>query len=521
KANDASAEVNNWNSDFTLRIMQTIFRLDDFLEITLEPNITNVLQINQLYDSITHFKGSCLLRMLENSMPEILFENGTQNFLKQWKYATVSRNDFWNSINALAQDYLPPQTNISDIMETWSSQSGYPLITIIRNKTAGNLQVSQSKFQARNESDSSLWIVPLNYVIGNGDERKLWLTNRSITVANVSSDKWILFNVKRTGYYRVNYDIDSWNQLIEILTTNHEAIPLENRGQLINDAFKLAENSLISYEIPFNLTKYLHREERYIPWASVLDSLEFLRDALQSTYLNGAYEKYVKHLVSPLYDKMWNVTNGNQLLRKLTIETACSVNYEPCTNWAENLFNEWMKKNITVPSDLRKTIFCTAIRDGSEEEWNFLWNQIKSQKTNSDIEEVFISLGCTRDTWLINKYMRNAQSGTIPWQYVPYVWQSLGQPTSLAFGFQYLRENWNSIYEAYKDKPIILKAIIQDFLYKLGTKSDLEDLTILVKKHENDFQQLAPLVQGVVDRIKARVEWSGRHLQEVEEILLG
>ncbi|GJQ74269.1 hypothetical protein Trydic_g19168 [Trypoxylus dichotomus] len=521
EADEASVEVNNWNSDFTLRIMQSIFGLDDFLEITLDPNITNILQINQLYDSITHFKGSCLLRMLENSMPEILFQNGTQNFLKKWKYETVSQKDFWNSINDLAEDYLPAQINISDIMETWSSQSGYPLITVLRNETTQSLQVNQSKFQAINDSDSSLWIVPLNYVIGNGDERKLWLTNRSITVANVSSDKWVLFNVKRTGYYRVNYDNNSWNQLIQVLKMNHEVIPPENRGQLINDAFKLAENGLISYEIPFNLTKYLHKEERYIPWASVLDSLEFLKDALQSTYLNGAYEQYIKYLVSPLYDKMWNVTDGHQLLRRLTIETACNVNYEPCTAWAEKLFDEWMKKNISVPNDLRKTIFCTAIRTGSEEEWDFLWNQIKLQKTNSDIEQLFMSLGCTRDTWLINKYMRNAQSGAIPWQYVPYVWKSLGQPTSLAFGFQYLRENWDTIYQAYKDKPIILKAIVQDFLFKLGTKSDLEDLTILVKKHEEDFQQLATLVQGVVDRIKARVEWSNKHLHEIEELLLG
>lgn len=73
--------------------------------------------------------------------------------------------------------------------------------------------------------------------------------------------------------------------------------------------------------------------------------------------------------------------------------------------------------------------------------------------------------------------MRNALSGTIPWQYTPYVWKSLGQPTSLAFGFKYLRENWDTIYNTYEDKPIILKAIVQDFLYELSSKSDLEDVS--------------------------------------------
>ncbi|KAI4458975.1 protease m1 zinc metalloprotease [Holotrichia oblita] len=369
EADDASIEINNWNSDFTLRIMQKMLALDDFSPITLGKNITNVLQINQLYDSVTHFKGSCLLRMLEHSISESAFENGTQYFLNRWKYGIVDQKHFWASIGNLVRNFLPQGKNIASIMDTWSSQSGYPLITVIKNRKTNTMQ------------------------------------------------------------------------------------------------------------------------------------------------------EYIKNLVSPLYDKMQNVTDGHQLLRRLIIETACSVNYEPCADWATNLFRNWMENNITIPYDLRKTIFCTAIKAGGKEEWDYLWAQIRLQKTNNDIEELFMSLGCSRDTWLINKYMRNSHSGTIPWQFVPYVWQSLGQPTSVAFGFKYLRENWDEIYEAYKDKPIILKAIIQDFLYGLGTKSDLEDLTTLVSKHEQDFQQLASLVQGAVDRIKARVDWSNRHLSQIEDLL--
>lgn len=84
--------------------------------------------------------------------------------------------------------------------------------------------------------------------------------------------------------------------------------------------------------------------------------------------------------------------------------------------------------------------------------------------------------------------MRTALSGAIPWQYVPYVWESLSQPTSLAFGFKYLRENWDAIYKTYKDKPIILKAVVKNFLYALSSKSDLEDVSIqkILCIHFND-----------------------------------
>lgn len=78
--------------------------------------------------------------------------------------------------------------------------------------------------------------------------------------------------------------------LIKAINEDHKAIPIENRGQLINDAFQLAQNSLLNYEIPFNLTRYLHKEDRYVPWASAMESLSFIKDILKSTYLNGAYE---------------------------------------------------------------------------------------------------------------------------------------------------------------------------------------------------------------------------------------
>lgn len=65
--------------------MQTMLTLDDYNTTSpLQNSINNVWQITELYDSITHYKGSCLLRMLEHGIQEALFTNATQNFLNEW-----------------------------------------------------------------------------------------------------------------------------------------------------------------------------------------------------------------------------------------------------------------------------------------------------------------------------------------------------------------------------------------------------------------------------------------------------
>jgi len=55
-----------------------------------------------------------------------------------------------------------------------------------------------------------------------------------------SSEGWILGNVNYGGFYRVNYDLDTWRLLATQLTENHTVFGLANRAGLIGDAFNLA-----------------------------------------------------------------------------------------------------------------------------------------------------------------------------------------------------------------------------------------------------------------------------------------
>lgn len=37
----------------------------------------------------------------------------------------------------------------------------------------------------------------------------------------VNSPNWLLLNLNVTGYFRVNYDLENWEQLLNQLDTNH------------------------------------------------------------------------------------------------------------------------------------------------------------------------------------------------------------------------------------------------------------------------------------------------------------
>lgn len=56
---------------------------------------------------------------------------------------------------------------------------------------------------------------------------------------------WIKFNVNQTGFYRVQYEGNLWNSLINVLLTNLSAFSPTDRANLIDDAFTLSKYILL------------------------------------------------------------------------------------------------------------------------------------------------------------------------------------------------------------------------------------------------------------------------------------
>ncbi len=64
--------------------------------------------------------------MLENFMGEDEFKLGIKRFLDRFKFGNAITNDLWNELEAVSSKGL----NITSIMDTWTRQMGYPIITV-------------------------------------------------------------------------------------------------------------------------------------------------------------------------------------------------------------------------------------------------------------------------------------------------------------------------------------------------------------------------------------------------------
>lgn len=299
---------------------------------------------------------------------------------KTRSYQAATPHDLYEHLKNFTRE-LNDNVSIEDIMESWTNQSGYPLVTIVRDYESSIFIISHEKFQWDHVHSVSKWWIPLSFTTET-DANFSHLTPKYllnpeeslIIMSRIPSDDWVVFNLQQSGYYRVNYDQRNWQMLTDYLNLkNFTRIHRVNRAALVDDAFNLARAGYANYSIPFNLSKYLVRETDYEPWVAAANNFKFLNKMLSGEpkvlqafqvnidiaiffYLmiiliiiidNDLKQDYAINLLRNMYDQLNFTESANEdittkLQRELILSTSCLVRYADCLNVSRNLFQNWI-----------------------------------------------------------------------------------------------------------------------------------------------------------------------------------
>jgi aminopeptidase N len=61
--------------------------------------------------------------------------------------------------------------------------------------------------------------------------------------------------------------------------------------------------------------------------------------------------------------------------------------------------------NNTIPANYRSNVYCTAIREGSEKEYNFAAVQYSKETDANTKNTIQAGLACSRIPWIISKFL--------------------------------------------------------------------------------------------------------------------
>jgi len=508
--------------------------------------VNNPDEINQIFDTISYSKGGSVIRMMANFLGVDTFNRGITNYLHANSFSNANQDDLWQFLTEVGQeDGTLVDLTVKEVMDTWTVQMGYPVVELRRQYGSQMATVKQDRFlltgASNNPNDTNpyTWWVPLSYTTTSkgfsNTAPAVWMSpsdaaqEHLIDLGDIADTEPIIANVQQTGFYRVNYDLDNWRLISELLVREHGTVHRINRAQILNDAFNLARAGLLDYPAALSVTEYLSQEEDYIPWRAALTGFNYLQTMMKRTPGYGDLKQYLLSALQPLYDRLgFDEIPGegflDEKLRIAMLGILCSLGHRECSESSSELLDQWMESGDPdvenpIPASVRATVLCTGIARGNKTHWDFLLARYLASNNANEKNNILSSLACTSEVWLLEKYLEmslDENSGVKKQDGYRVITGVSRNTVGRYVAWNWIRLNWSKL-AAYYDTAIsssvgrIISAVAGDF----NTDWDLKELEEFIEDHEDELGSAARDAAQMVEGTKANIRWMSQHYQTI------
>lgn len=131
-------------------------------------------------------------------------------------YEAADQNQLWEHLTEAAHlhDVLDTNLTVKEIMDTWTLQIGFPLVTVKRDtKNKNKLILKQERFiyeysnATKSQRSNCTWFVPITFTtesvlqFENSTAPTYWMLNSPELVINtkIKEEDFFIFNIQQTG----------------------------------------------------------------------------------------------------------------------------------------------------------------------------------------------------------------------------------------------------------------------------------------------------------------------------------
>ena len=309
-------EWDEW-AQFTFDAKSAAFNIDGLRSShPIEVPVRNAIEVEQIFDAISYYKGSSVIRMLSNFLGVQPFLNGVADYLKGNTYGNATTGDLWTALSKASGK------DVKAFMDPWVTKVGFPVLTVAEEP--GQISVRQSRFLlgggVEPEDDQTVWWVPLN-MKSSPQATKVdtsALSQKGDTIRDID-EKFYKLNTDATGFYRTNYPPDRLTKL----GAAREQLSAPDRIGLVADAAALASSGDATTAGFLSLIAGFKHERNFLVWSQILSSLGTIRSIFSSSErVSGGLKNFVSQLISPAVEAIgWDFKPDEDYLtgqRKIT-----------------------------------------------------------------------------------------------------------------------------------------------------------------------------------------------------------
>ncbi|KAK4479549.1 hypothetical protein RD792_015066 [Penstemon davidsonii] len=419
--------------------------------------------------------GGLRMDSLEQSHP---IEKSLASYMKMYAFKNAKTEDLWSVLTETSG------VEVSSIMDIWTKQKGYPVISVKLNNST--LKFEQIQFFSSALNSDAQWIVPLTLSLGSYSDQKKFLLESKIGQLNigdifggnekiVAENWWIKINTNQAGFYRVKYDDNLAARLRKAIASN--LLSASDEFGILDDAFALCEACLMPFSSLLYMMDTYRKELEYIVLSRLIDvcysASKILREAIPKL-ASDLNQFFISLLLSSAEKLGWEATPGesqlNALMREEVLMALANFGHPQTNEEAIKHFQAFINDENTslLPVDTRKAAYVAVMRNTSTADRSGLQLLKKLYREVDAVQEKTRILRCMAscpDPSIVAEVLDFMLSDEVRHQDAIYVLQGISWEAR-ATAWTWFKEKWDLILKKW-GAEMLLTHFVRDIITPL------------------------------------------------------
>ena len=391
----------------------------------IQTRIDNEEQAAGAFDSITYVKGQGFLRMLEAYVGEDQFRKGIRAYMAKHQYSNTTGADLWAAIEKASGK------PVGKLAADWTTQPGYPLVSVSQSCVDGKRQVTLSQEQFRLDEpalENRLWSVPLQVGTVNGRAWYTLLANRSTTITQGGCEGTLVVDPYSVGFFRIQYDRASF----DALAGNAARLPDPTRLKLLLDAWSLVTAGRMPLGDYVRLAGKYGDEPRLAVWESILSNLGTLDRLARGEPEQALIRRFVIHFVQPRFARLgWEPkageTSEDRQLRALLASNLARAGDERAIREARERFARYLADPASISPEMLDFVVNTVGRYADGPTYAALGKLVAGATTDEERNRFGGAMTLVQDPALAANALNMAVSPQVPANLATVIVASIGR----------------------------------------------------------------------------------------------
>uniref|UniRef100_A0AAZ3RSH4 Aminopeptidase n=1 Tax=Oncorhynchus tshawytscha TaxID=74940 RepID=A0AAZ3RSH4_ONCTS len=443
-------------------------------------------QIEEMFDTVSYDKGACVLHMLRHYLTDQVFQSGIVRYLRRYSYSNAHNQDLWDSLaNTCSKEeefssgehcyssrqaaknaylYAGEHLDLTSMMNTWTLQTGVPLVTVTRQ--GSHLLLKQERFlRTAHPSDPTwpslqqgfLWHIPLTYR----------------TDTSTSIHRHLMTTL--TGRLSLDKALD----LIGYLRSESHTVPLLEGLGYLEAFYRIVERR----DIP-DVTQNLRT---YILW--------YFRDVIDRQTWSD------KGSVS------------ERRLRSELLSLACHLGDLPCLKQAQRSFTHWLDSNSTLnlPADVAETVYSVGAQEDTG--WASLLQTYTHSLSETHKRKILSALASSRDTNKLTRLLELGLEGEVirTQDLDSLIAMVARNPRGRHLAWSYVQKYWSTLVDKFQLGSFSIRNIIIGTTAQFSSTEELTEVRVFFESIHEQASQLR-VTEVAMDNIQKNILWLQRNL---------